>query len=269
MNMKTTYRRDNTETRTRLAVLIGSIFLGVVVLVYPPLRSWISSLFFSGSPAIWSVGNVAEDTSKSFFSQLKDNRVLLGENRKLKEDILRMQTQVLDRNLLAEKVAQLEESLGRERMDNRVPANVLVNSSRISYDVFVVDAGSSQGIKQGDLVAYSGAGIIGKVFEVYEFSSKIKLYSSAKEETPVLVGKEKIPAIARGKGMGNYEVILPQESAVGVGDTVLLPGTMLILGEVVFVEDALNQPFSKILFRLPFNTALMTTVEIIAGEKTL
>lgn len=261
--MKTTYRRDNTKTRTKLVVLIGSIFLGAVVLVYPPLRSWVSSLFFFGSPVIWSAGSVAEDASKSFLSQLKDNRALSEENRKLKEDILHMQTQVLDRNLLTEKVAQLEESLGRERMDNRVLANILVSSSRISYDVFVVDAGSSQGVKQGDLVAYSGAGIIGKVFEVYESSSKIKLFSSSKEETPVLVGKENIPAIARGKGMGNYEVILPQGSAVGIGDTVLLPGTMLILGEVVFAEDAPNQPFSKILFRLPFNTALMTTVEII------
>lgn len=267
--MKTTYRHDNTEAKKRFFVLLGTALLGGLVLLYPPLRNGVTGIFYKLTPSAWDEGNTAESNTVGFFGGFQSRQILSEENKNLQDEVLRMQAQVLDRNLLAEKVAQLEERFGRIERDDRVVANVLAGPGRISYDTLIIDAGSAQGIEQSDNVAYAGAGVIGRVVEVYESSAKIRLYSSPQEEPFVLIGKRAIPVRAQGKGMGNFEAFVPEDSQVVLGDEVTLPGTMLVLGTVDAIERRPDQPFSRVLFRSPFNISSITTVEVIVGEKKI
>lgn len=267
--MKTTYRHNNTEARARLIILVIIALLGFLILLYTPLRNGIAAFFSPVSSSVWSEDNSVKETTGGFWGVFQSKSALSEENAKLHDEILRIQAQVLDRNLLAERVGQLEERLKRVNDDNRVLANVLVSSGRISYDMLVVDVGSNLGVHVGDRVVYAGAGVIGTVVEAYEATSKIKLFSSPNEETRVSIGKESIPALARGKGIGNFEVILPQGVSVKVGDEVIIPGTMFVLGYVGSVENNQDQPLSKILFRSPFNTTSIATVEIVLGDSKI
>lgn len=267
--MKTTYRHDNTKTRKRIAILAVTLFFGSLFLLYPPLRSVVTSIFYTQTGTAWNVGNKTEDSTVGFWQGFRNNQTLAEKNKNLEEELLRMQAQVLDRNLLAERVAQLEDRLGRVGSDDRVSANVLAGPGRISYDTLVIDAGSAQGIVLGDSVAYAGAGVIGKVVEVYESSSKIKLYSSPGEEFFVAMGGDSFPALARGKGMGNFEALVPQGSSLVAGDLVSLQGTRLLVGVIEVVLEKPDQPFSKILFRSPFNISSITTVEVIIGDNKI
>lgn len=267
--MKTTYRRDNTEARKKLLTLLGIALVGALLLLYPPLRGSITNIFYTQTPTAWNAGNTAGNTTSGFFGGFRNTQIIVEENKNLQEEILRMQAQVLDRNLLAEKVAQLEERLGRVESDNRVSASVLLGPGRISYDTLVIDAGSAQGIELGDSVVYGGAGVIGRVAEIYGSSAKVKLHSSPKEESFVVMGKQALPARALGKGMGNFEALVPQGSPIVQGDEVTLQGMRLLLGIVQVVEEKPDQPFSRILFRSPFNIASITTVEVIVRDKKI
>ena len=65
--------------------------------------------------------------------------------------------------------------------------------------------------------------VLGEVAEVYETSSKVRLYSSSGEQVTVFIGGEAIMAEAKGIGGGNFEIELPQNVDVFIGDSIYIP----------------------------------------------
>lgn len=243
--------------------LIALVVISAFALLFAPVRGVLTQALYLVAPRVWSIGDNVSNARTSFLTNFRIKRSLVYENEQLLADIDRMQTQVLDRNLLEEKVLKLEEALGRAGSDNRVMASVLAGPGQSPYDTLVIDAGAEHGIAVGDVVVYAGAGAIGTIAEVSISSAKVKLYSSSGEEHLVLVGTNALPTTARGRGMGNFEARVPQGSVVAVGDTVLLPKDSLILGTVHLVEEKLAAPFIAVLFRTPFNIAEIRSVEVI------
>lgn len=117
------------------------------------------------------------------------------------------------------------------------------------YDELIIDLGEKQGIKKSDLV-FSVANIpIGRVVDVSSNTSKVLLFSSSGDKHDVLIGPNNYPAIAVGRGGGQYEVELPVGLIVNKGDYVSLASVNATpLGKVVFVENGNSSPFQKIIF---------------------
>lgn len=265
--MKATYRRDNSPAKKKLLTLGIIVLISLFVLFSSPVRGAISRTVYTTAPWMWDMGIKAGSSWDTFWGEFRLKRSLVHENEVLKEEVSRMQAQMLDRNLLEEQVVELEGKLGRVGSDDRVMARVLVGPGRSAYDTLVVDAGSEQGILIGDRVVYAGAGVIGSIVEVYPTSSKVSLFSSPDRETMVIMGKETIPTTAHGRGMGNFESKIPQGSIVAVGDNVLIPGENMILGIVGSIEGKPSEPFMHVLFRLPFNLSTIRSVEVIKSKR--
>lgn len=261
--MKATYRRGNIEVRRRTFVLGGVILLCFFILLVAPVRGAFSRALYAVAPGMWDTGASISAMWQGLWDRVHTKTTLINENTALKERVLRMETQVLDRNLLEEKVSTLEEDFGRQPRDNRTLAYVLAGPGRSPYDTLAVDVGTDVGVTVGDYVAYVGAGVIGKVAEVYGSSAKVKLFSSFGEETDVLLGSSLIPVTARGRGMGNFEASVPAGSAVLVGEDVRLPPGSLILGKIEAIESKPSEPAMRVLFRTTFNIAEIRSVEII------
>lgn len=262
--MKQTYHRsDFLRSRKKMIALAVIFAVGVSALVIVPVRNALTRGAYVFVPALLEKENSITQSLKNITEGFIAAQSLADENRRIKEETLRMQAQVLDRNLLEERVAELEGLLGREWKDGHVVARVLAGPGRSPYDTLIVDAGKEQGISQGDPVAYAGAGIIGNIDEVYAQAAKVRLFSSSGVHTAVIVGERAVPGIAEGRGMGNFEVQVPKGSAVLVGDTVMLPGGTLILGMVGTAIEDDAAPFARVLFAAPFNIAEIRTVEVI------
>ncbi len=242
--------------------------IGVFALSYTPVRGALTNVVYSVAPKIWGIGGTAHDVLTSFAVNFRSKDALVIENNTLRSDIDRMQAQVLDRNLLAEKVIKLEEALGRTQSDDRVLAYVLAGPGLSSYDTLVLDAGEENGITTGDMVVYAGVGAIGEIVETSTASSKVKLFSTPGEEHFVSIGAQSVPAKATGKGMGNFEAKVPQDSMVSLGDNVISLKGGLILGTVSLVEEKPAEPFKRVLFRTPFNITWIRSVEIIIGKRS-
>jgi cell shape-determining protein MreC len=159
---------------TLVAIILTSTF----VLFYDPVRGAVSGAVYSVAPGIWELGGRVGDSWSVFWGEFRLKRSLVHENEVLQKEVARMQGQMLDRNLLEERVVELEGKLGRAGSDDRVTARVLAGPGRSPYDTLVIDAGSEQGILVGDHVVYTGAGVIGTVAEVYPTSAKVRLFSS-------------------------------------------------------------------------------------------
>ena len=272
LNMEQIRRRDNSRIRRKL-IVGGVLFtLGLFILLIPSVREVLSRTVYMVAPSVWEWGDGVKKATTLFIASTKERQALIFENEALKGDFARMEALVLDRNLLEERVATLEESLGRKGGDSRILAKVLWVPGRTPYDTFVVDVGSEENVSVGDLVVYAGAGAVGEVSEVYARSAKIKLYSFPGETHPVLVGETEIPGMAVGRGMGNFEVKIPRDSLVLQEDWVFLPsrGTgqeKLILGTVGLVEKKQEESFDHVLFRAPFNTAEIHEVEVLRSKR--
>lgn len=257
------HRRYNPLFEWKNISLIALVAISAFVLLYTPSRAMLTEMLYTVAPKVWNIGDMAGSAWSSFATNFRIKRSLVYENDMLHADISRMQAQVLDRNLLEEKVMKLEEALGRAGSDNRVVASVLAGPGYSPYDTLVIDAGAEHGIAMGNVVVYAGAGAIGTIVEVSESSAKVLLYSSAGQEHVVLVGAHAIPSTARGRGMGNFEAKVPQGSTVAFGDTVLFSKGNLILGTVELVEEKSAEPFLTVFFRTPFNLAEIRSVEVI------
>lgn len=266
--MNQTYRRDKRPLRARRApfVVAGIFVIGVIMLTFTPLRVTLSRGVYFFASGVWQGGDRISGAVKNFFGGFASKEALVEENMSLREEVSRMQVQVLDRNLLEEKVRDLEERLGRTNADDRIVAHVLAGPGRSPYDLLVIDAGEDHGVVLGDLVVYAGAGVVGEVVEVYRTSSKVSLFSSPGKQLPVLVvGTTTIPTIATGRGMGNFEAHVPQGSVVVAGESVITPED-LIVGTVGAVIENEAMPFVRILFTSPFNIAEMRTVEVVKNK---
>src|SRR3989344_3683980 len=266
LNTKMTHHRSSPQFSRKIVSLVVLVVISAFVLFYAPMRAMLTQALYTVAPGVWNIGGTASDAWGSFTTNFRIKRSLVYENGTLRAEIDRMQAQVLDRNLLEEKVMKLEEALGRAGSDNRVVASVLVGPGRSPYDTLVIDAGAKHGIVVDDVVVYAGAGAIGTIAEVSDSSAKVKLYSSSGQDHLVLVGANAIPATARGRGMGNFEAKLPQGSTVSLGDTVLFPDDNLILGTVQLVEEEPSLPFITVFFRTPFNIADIRSVEVLTGS---
>ncbi|MDD5152710.1 MAG: rod shape-determining protein MreC [Candidatus Pacebacteria bacterium] len=260
--MKTTFLHASTKTKPSLFVLVGIILVGGAMLFFSNVRSFFSSAVYSVAPFVWKTGNNVGQTFQSFFVGFRSKQLLLYENESLKRQVDLMKVQVLNRDLLAQKIIELEATRG-EVVGKRVRGEVLSGPGLMPYDTLSIDVGTNLGIKVGDVVAYTGAGVIGEIAEVYSSSSKVKLFSSPGKETNSLIGSHKIPAKSRGRGMGNFEATVPSGSPIAVDDMVLLPGGKLILGKVGEVEEKPGEPFVRVLIRTTFNISEISEVEVL------
>ena len=177
--MKMMQRRDNPLFQRRNILFFALILVSVFSLIFTSTRSMLTRVVYSVVPGIFSFGSAVSSTGDSFLTNFRNKQALVYENAVLRIENSRMEAQVLDRNLLEERVIKLEESLGRVRNDDRVVAQVIAPFGQSLYDTLLIDVGTEHGIKNGDFVVYAGAGVIGKIVEATGSASKVKLFSSS------------------------------------------------------------------------------------------
>lgn len=131
-----------------------------------------------------------------------------------------------------------------------IAAGVLVRPPETPYDVLIVGAGSSDGVKQGSTVTLPEGAHVGSVIETYSKTSKIKLYSASGEKTPAILERNAVPIELVGQGGGAFIFTLPREMSMEVGDKILDPRIEgSLLGVVVDIEVTPTDSFKKVLVR--------------------
>lgn len=177
----------------------------------------------------------------------------------LKEKIAELESEISSLKLLEKENQELKNLFSRpEDVKKYILAAVVSRPPQSPYDVFVIDAGSKDGVEQGMTVTAFSNILLGYVTDIFPKTSKVKLISFPGEETSVMIesvsAETKISAMSMGRGGGNMEIKIPSSIEIHSGDFIKTPGTYpLVLGTVEKIETNLSDPFQKILFRLPIN----------------
>lgn len=247
---------------SRTLVVVGVVVLLVLLAsIVAPLAEPASIL---ARPA-WTVANEIRELRHEFLNYFKSKRALIKENTAHRDRQETVEAQQITISALKEENEELRGLLGRfgESAESLVLAAILVRPSQSPYDTVIINAGSNLGVLEGAHVFLPGDVVLGEVAKVEQNSSRVQFYSSPGIRTQVTIGEENITATALGKGGGNFEISLPREIEVAVGETITVPGvTPFILGVIGEIEVRPADAFKKILLKTPANLQQLKWVHV-------
>jgi cell shape-determining protein MreC len=191
---------------------------------------------------------------------LRSPAELLSENAALERELVALKLEIASSSvaMLQTENAELKTLLGRASTTPSpyVLAAVLARPSAVPYDGLTIDLGSSDGVSTTSLVYAPGNVLIGRIVSVLSRTSEVALLSSPGETYNVLIGENRLPATAVGRGGGQYRAELPHGSAVAIGDFVSDPSLYDgPFGVVVSVVAGSPNPFDEILIAPPVDVS--------------
>lgn len=260
------YRKKNNNWQKPLIIL-------AVILSLLLLGNFLAQKFFPVAAMITSpIGKTTDWAGAgwfNFFAFFRSKNFLSREIETLRRENLDLKLALVVRRELEKENQDLRRLLELTTGEVKKPivAKILLTPNVISSGVVTLEVGRknvSSDIKPGDLVVYDDKVLLGRVLEVRDYQTKVKLISADKS-IAVLVGDKSIPAEVTGLGSGNFSITLPKGAEVKRGDTVTAPeygGYLLGLVDVIKKTNA--DPFQTILFNAPINIFQVKWVEVYA-----
>lgn len=238
------------------------IALILVVVIFPEFSFRIVNrpLFYAAKPFLKTKAGVLNWWNRTL-TMWDDKKMLSGENKALREKIMGLETKIVLLEILEKENAMLKAALSQEEKREFILASIISRPPVNPYDMLIIDAGSSNGVKQGMPVTAFGNVLLGYATDVFEDISKVKLISSFNEETNIILGSSGISAIAVGTGGENFKITLPRQLKIEAGEKVLTLGTQpYLIGFVEKIESQVTDPYQKIIFRFPMNIQYLNQV---------
>jgi|GEM_PF-692903 len=244
-----------------LVIIITLLYFLGGVLISP----FAGSFRFIMQPAWWAsegLGSI-ELAVIDFF---RNKNRLVESNRRLIEANTKLKSIILVKNQVEADNAYLRQILGRfDKKNKPIVGQIIFLPNFIPYQTLLVDLGRTnlaRPIAVGDLATVYGTIVIGRVAEVGNNFSKVRLLS-AEDNIAVTLGSKNIPAVAKGGGAGNFSITLPKDTLVAIGDRVVAPMlNNLLIGTVRYVEKKPNQPNQIVLVKTPVNPWQLKWLEI-------
>lgn len=201
---------------------------------------------------------------------INDSRVgvsrqqLIDENQNLRNQLeVLAGDQLIADQLIAENL-ELKNALGRGTNKHTILAAVITRPPYTLYDNIIIDVGKDAGINIGAPVYTLGSTtVIGRVASVSADQSLVVLNSSPGNELDVLIGQKNFAVRATGKGNGSFEVTLPRDAGINVGDFVITPTlSSNYIGKVESLDLEETRTYLKALIAMPINVSMIRFVEV-------
>ncbi len=220
---------------TRLAIIIG-VFLVLIVIIAASFinrgnSSWFGKKAEGGIAKIQDPVSSAGNGVSNGFSGIFRFRSIAKENEKLKEEISKLNQQIIKNRLSELELAELRELsnslnyVGAEKEYAHVTADVIALDGSSWFNLFTINAGLEEGIKK-DAIVVGGDGLIGRVLEVGNHWSKIISLIDENSNVSFQVSRNlQLLGILSGDGTGGLKgYMLDPDATVGEGDMLLTSG---------------------------------------------
>ena len=176
-----------------------------------------------------------------WFGSVKDTAQLQRQNAELKSEIEGLKLRLTQLDELARENGEFRKLLGVQIADEgkHIAARVIADPGGPYVRTVLVRAGHREGVRKGRAVV-TAQGLVGRVTEVGEFTSRVMLITDVNSRTAVIIGVER--AIMTGANAEQPRLLhVSRTGGIAVGDKVVTSGHDGILppglpvGEVVEV----------------------------------
>lgn len=254
--------RRRSWSRSGLSIVTAVVlvvFLVGVNFLWPNL---FPGLFSAIAAPYWRAGFAVETGGLDSLS------ALLNENQRLKRLLAEAEVRLLAISAVEDENIYIKKSFGLASSTRGVLAAVLKTPPSSLYDELIIDGGRDFGFSTTSLVYAPGRILIGRIEEVLSETSRVRLFSSPGQTLDVLIGSSRIPAVASGRGGGQFEAELPKSLRPMTGDYVFIASPEdPPFGKIVEVVSDPASPFQKILFAPSVNIYNMSWVLIVNRNK--
>lgn len=252
-----TYIEKNKKSRSKNIVLVVTIIVIIFSISHYFFPHVIPSFINSVATPFWRLEFGISNGSLSSIESL------LLENQNLKMELEKNSVRISTANYLEQENREFRAMLGISSSTNFFVAPIIKKPPFISYDEFLIDVGRDRGVSTTSLVYALGDIPIGRIIEVYGQTAKVLLFSSPGEKTEVQVGPQNVPAVAVGRGGGQYEIELPRGLEISTDDFVSSSDFGLRpIGKVISIDSDPSLTFEKIFFSTPVNIYEMKWVKV-------
>ncbi len=219
-------------------VLMAILFIQVVALATQVKREGQHSSANSGGTRLIRVWTVSAITpfervvvsTGHFFRRNWSNYIDLHnarkENRELKDEVARLKLEQIRYKQDAEQAQRLQTLLGFKQnyVGQIMAAQVVGTGGTEQARMITIDKGSHDGVKI-DMAVITPDGIIGKIKDVFPFSSQVLLISDRDSGAGVILQGSRLQGILRGSPLGELRVsdVMSDES-IQVGEQVITSG---------------------------------------------
>lgn len=205
----------------------------------------VSPILFVLSQPVQAVGQAIDGVENMF--------VVYDENRRLRDENARLIQWVQEARRLGVENATLRAQLEYvpDKRSQFVTARIIADTGGAFFHSQIINAGARQFIRRGQAVIWQG-GLIGRVAEVGERTSRVLLMTDINSRIPVVVESTGDRAIVRGNNSPRPLLqFLPGNSPISPGDRIVTSGhggvypPGLAVGTVAEVSDSFItvQPF--------------------------
>ncbi len=212
---------------------------------------------------VLSIGNNFGAKFKNISVYFSSKKTLSKENEDLKLKLSENEARLANHDSILSENEQLKEILGRRSEQPKLILAVVLDMPKQNpYGTMIIDVGTNNGVKNGDMVYAFGNVPIGLVDIAYENSSRAVLFSAGGQITKVSVNGIFFDLV--GRGGGNFEMILPRGILLEKGEQAILPG--LVPHAVAVVETIISDPrdsFQKALLTSPVNIDELKFVQVV------
>ncbi len=258
--MKTNFlqrNRHQVSYKKRIVVVVLVFIFGATFFSFS--RGLMVSIF---SP-LWKGENAVAVGFRNLATFFKSKNALIEENQILRDKLASNELSNLSLQTVGEAENSLLMNFGRTSTNKFVVSSVLVHPPQTPYDSLIIDAGAVDGVSLDAVVSLPEGPKIGTITEVFNKSARVKLYSSNGEKTNAVLERFGVPVTLVGRGGGNFEIALPRDVAVEVGDKIISGNlTPMMMGIVGDVEMKPTDSFKKIMVRSVANIYTMRFVVI-------
>lgn len=240
--------RDRNKNSIFKKILIGVFitFCVAIVLLFAP-SIFVGSILTSSTP-LWKVGNVIESDVSTNLGFFRSKMSLIQENQALKISLEEIRMKEVAYDALKEEYDTLKSLFGRIKPEGFILAGVLVRPPQAPYDNLIVDAGSEEGVRVGDVVFANDTVILGDVVEVYEHQAKVELYSTAGKKITGFISRTGVEVGVEGRGGGDFEISVPKDAIVNESDIFVTAGVSgYVVASVVAIDSKPTEAFQRVL----------------------
>lgn len=224
---------------------VGIIAVLILLLIFAP--HFLSSMMTKIISPFWDIEDAAG-------GMLDTKSSLQRQNNELSQKLAELESYDIRIKELEKENADLKEFFSRSISRKSVLAAVVRKPPLSAYDSLIIDAGVTQGVAQGDIVYALGHIPVGEVESVQSNSAKVTLYSTPGKKYDVTIGKKDIQATAESRGGGAFEIVVPRDVELAVGDPVTVPSIYpSVFGSVSTIIAVPARAFATVLFNSPIN----------------
>lgn len=242
-------RAKQKRNRTIVLSAIGVVALFLIIFFRTPLTHAGKAVWNFVMWPVWQLDNFVRDRFADAIISRATKRSLTNEILTLRDELQTAQQKNIAYDALkADYDRFVELSTG-----GTIVATVM-RDPLLGHDTLVLDRGSAEGVSVGDTVFASEHIVIGEIGEVFDHRSIAKLYSLSDIKTEAIVSSDGRAVVLSGRGGGNFEIMLPKDTVIDPGTSIVLPTR--VTSVVAIVDRKISDeydPFTKYIARLAVN----------------